>query len=312
MEIPSPRQTRRLVGQSPSSTTTQTHTSPQPQPAPNPGSLSHCQFTLIFTSATIMSPKSATDDEATVPLLAPDPPSAAPRSVSPAYPHITSSTRSSNHSLFQLLKFFILTTLAAFIFFASVRWANNFDIHFKNIFTKPGQRSHAPQGVLHSPSGQLTQDYPSNKMATRVVPRPNGPVNVGYFTNWGIYGRGFKPDNLTGEVAASLSHILYSFANVKGNGEVALTDSWADSEIHFEGDSWDVPGLYGCLGRLFKLKQRDEYRHLKVLLSIGGWTYANDQKCFAPTLTPQGRAEFVRSSVQLLEDYGLDGLDLDW
>ena len=149
-------------------------------------------------------------------------------------------------------------------------------------------------------------------MSSRVVPRPNGPVNVGYFANWGIYGREFKPDQLKGEVASSLSHILYSFANVKDSGEVVLTDSWADSEIHFEGDSWDKPGLYGCLGRLYQLKSQPEYRHLKILLSIGGWTYANDQKCFAPTLTPQGRAEFVRSGIKVLEDYALDGLDLDW
>jgi hypothetical protein len=264
-----------------------------------------------------MTPKSPTDtqDEAQIPLLAPDSPSGRDGSVSPD-PHIASTKRAlqTRHSLTQLAKLFLLTSLAAFVFFASIRWANDFDIRFKDIFKKPGsgQASHAPQGVLHSPSSQLKQDYNSNKMSTRVVPRPNGPVNVGYFTNWGIYGRNFKPDNLTGEVAQSLTHILYSFANVKENGEVVLTDSWADSEIHFEGDSWDKPGLYGCLGRLFKLKAGPEYRHLKVLLSIGGWTYANDQKCFAPTLTPQGRAEFVRSGIQLLEDYGLDGLDLDW
>lgn len=148
-------------------------------------------------------------------------------------------------------------------------------------------------------------------MSSRVVPHPNGPVNIGYFTNWGIYGREFKPDKLA-PVAEHLTHILYSFANVQSTGTVILTDSWADQEIHYEGDSWEEGGskLYGNLKQLNLLKAK--HRHLKLLLSIGGWTYANDQKCFLPTLTQQGRTEFVRSSIQLLEDYGLDGLDLDW
>jgi chitinase len=45
-------------------------------------------------------------------------------------------------------------------------------------------------------------------------------------------------------------------------------------------------------------------------LNPGGWTYSPS---FHPiVISPAHRARFVQSSVKLLEDYGLDGLDIDY
>jgi chitinase len=93
-------------------------------------------------------------------------------------------------------------------------------------------------------------------------------------------------------------------------GEVFLSDPWADQDIHYPGDSWNDVGtnLYGNFKAIYLLKKKN--RHLKLLLSIGGWTYSPS---FHPVVVdPRLRAEFVRSSVRLLEDYGLDGLDVDY
>jgi hypothetical protein len=102
------------------------------------------------------------------------------------------------------------------------------------------------------------------------------------------------------------SHILYAFANVKADsGEVVLSDIWADQDIHYPGDSWNDQGknLYGNFKAIYNLKKQN--RHLKVLLSIGGWTYSPS---FHPVVVnPAFRAKFVQSSIQLLEDYGIDG-----
>nr|GAT56375.1 predicted protein [Mycena chlorophos] len=134
-----------------------------------------------------------------------------------------------------------------------------------------------------------------------------GKRTVAYFVNWGIYGRKFPPSAID---ANQLTHILYAFADINADGAVILSDAWADKDIHYPGDSWNDSGnnLYGNLKALYLLKKQN--RHLKTLLSIGGWTYS--PKFHPVVIDPHRRAEFVRSSIRLLEDLGFDGLDVDY
>ncbi|KAI6756489.1 hypothetical protein HG530_012225 [Fusarium avenaceum] len=145
---------------------------------------------------------------------------------------------------------------------------------------------------------------------TKIAQQKPNHTNTVYFVNWGIYGRNFQPQDLD---ATQISHVLYAFLNVKSDGTVDRRytgDSYADLEKHYEGDRWDEEGsnAYGCVKQLFLLKK--SHRHLKVLLSIGGWSWSTNFPSAAST--PENRARFAKSSVALMKDWGFDGIDVDW
>ncbi|RDA93102.1 putative chitinase [Ophiocordyceps camponoti-saundersi (nom. inval.)] len=103
--------------------------------------------------------------------------------------------------------------------------------------------------------------------------------------------------------ADKITHLFYAFADVNKTGGVISFDPWADlgpvngREVH------------GCVEQMYALKKNN--RKLKTILSIGGWTASKDGK-FDPVLTPEGRKQFAKSAVELMSDWGMDGLDIDW
>jgi chitinase len=164
-------------------------------------------------------------------------------------------------------------------------------------------------------------------------------VKVGYFTQWGIYGRAFPVKKLdTSGAAGKLTHVNYAFGNVSPDGRCYVDggpgegDPWADyqrpvpAEESVDGvaDAWGEP-LNGDFGQLQKLKAK--YPHLKVLISLGGWSWSTYFSNAA--LTDASRKAFVSSCIDLYLKGNLpnpdgsaggpgslagvfDGIDLDW
>ncbi|WP_304608588.1 glycosyl hydrolase family 18 protein [Hyalangium versicolor] len=144
-----------------------------------------------------------------------------------------------------------------------------------------------------------------------------GSIILGYFAQWGVYGRNYHVKNIaTSGSASKLTHINYAFGNVT-NGKCVLGDTYADYDRAYTAaesvdgvaDTWDTGALRGSFNQLRKLKKL--YPNIKVIFSFGGWTWSGGFGQAA-----QNPAAFAESCYQLVEDPRwadvFDGIDIDW
>jgi chitinase len=187
----------------------------------------------------------------------------------------------------------------------------------------------------------------------------SGGLKVAYFDQWSIYQNAFYIQNLDTEgIAGKLNYLIYDFENISptapyncfeaekatdpdpagendpnaGDGAGDMDADYgkpfpANEAVNGVADS-STQAIAGNFNQLRELKAK--YPNLKILLSIGGWTYS---KYFSPMAsTAASRQSFVSSCINMFIngnlptncDYGpcyggtgsaagiFDGFDLDW
>ena len=67
---------------------------------------------------------------------------------------------------------------------------------------------------------------------------------------------------------------------------------------------WDGSGAKGSTGANPRGKSRN-----KILLSVGGWGADGFSQ---GSRTAQNREKMAQSAAELVKEYGLDGIDIDW
>ncbi len=151
-------------------------------------------------------------------------------------------------------------------------------------------------------------------------------VVIGYFPNWGVYWRHYYAYSRASAenkgVAANFipapyyTHIQLAFANISPDGTCVASDPGVDFPATMSQDTGKGPvsgykkfggnaGVYADLQALKKAHPK-----LKVLLSVGGWTFSQNFSDVAASAT--ARKKFIDSCVTFMDKHGFDGLDLDW
>jgi chitinase len=192
--------------------------------------------------------------------------------------------------------------------------------------------------------------------AARAATVSSGGISVAYYDQWSIYANNFYVKDLitSGEIN-HINYLIYDFENIDpttyqcfeaekgvdqdpaGETDPDAGDGAGDMDADYGRDfpaSETVNGqadTYGQLaGNFHQLQElKAEYPNLKILLSIGGWTYS---KYFSDAAaTAASRQAFVSSCINMFiegnlppdPDYGVtpapgaiaglfDGFDIDW
>ena len=146
----------------------------------------------------------------------------------------------------------------------------------------------------------------------------NGKEVMAYYAGWAVYsnGRRHYPRDLDG---CNLTGVLFAFAYPGPDGGLYIGDGWGYATMKI-GSNTNLPessrytddhslGFYGVFNQLAQFKK--EYPHVKVYLSIGGWTWKTYM--FKTFDDAEARTRFVETTVEFLRTYKLfDGIDIDW
>lgn len=177
-----------------------------------------------------------------------------------------------------------------------------------------------------------------------------GGVRIAYYDQWSVYGNAFYPKHLdTRGIAGKLDVINYSFGNIhpteltcfeankaagddnNPNAGDGAGDSYADYQKSFSAadsvdgvaDTWNQP-IVGVFNQFKELKAK--YPHLKINISLGGWTYSKYFHDAAKTEASRKKfvasciKQYIKGDLPVEGGFGgpgtaagiFDGIDIDW
>jgi chitinase len=112
---------------------------------------------------------------------------------------------------------------------------------------------------------------------------PNNFKSVGYMPSWAGSVNAIQYGKVT--------HINYSFALPNSNGTLQPVDNTA---------------------KLSQLVSLAHANNVRVSIAVGGWNNGNDSGFEALAANASTRTTFVNSLVNFVNQFGLDGVDIDW
>ncbi|MFI7597518.1 glycosyl hydrolase family 18 protein [Actinoplanes sp. NPDC049681] len=147
----------------------------------------------------------------------------------------------------------------------------------------PGRRrlASAAAALLVTAGGVVTALAVQGTSEAAVL--PGNFRSVGYMPSWA--------GSVTGIQYSKLTHINYAFALPNGNGTLQPIENTS---------------------KLSQLVSLGHQNNVKVSLAIGGWNDGNDSGFESLASSSGSRTTFVTSVMSVVNQYGLDGIDIDW
>lgn len=124
------------------------------------------------------------------------------------------------------------------------------------------------------------------------------PVVIGYLPTFKDYNAALNATKLS-----EITHINVAFVNPAPDGAIVSGDTLACSD-NFETGNTPIADLRAIVARAHKA-------HVKVLPSLGGGEIPTCSGDWVALLAPDTRPSVVANLLKFVDDYGLDGIDVD-
>ncbi|CAF3696326.1 unnamed protein product, partial [Rotaria socialis] len=121
---------------------------------------------------------------------------------------------------------------------------------------------------------------------------------VGYYPSWGT-------GKISSQHAQRLTHIIFAFFEVDASGNIFLGSADRTHSTDVEEDTKIARQRLERLARL-----QNAFPNIKYMFAVGGWE--NSQYFSSIAASPDKRVRFIASTLKLLDEYHMDGIDIDW
>jgi chitinase len=126
---------------------------------------------------------------------------------------------------------------------------------------------------------------------------------VGYYADWTA-----ERYPLADIPAHNLTHVNYAFGKIGADNKLTFNRAIALDRV-YPNDCSEAQCPHGLFNQITLIKQR--YPHLKLLISVGGWT--DSGPFYEMAATEESRHAFAQSCADFLKTYPqFDGIDIDW
>lgn len=124
--------------------------------------------------------------------------------------------------------------------------------------------------------------------------------NVCYYGTWAAYRNGLANFQVSNIDPFICTHIIYSFFDTTAEGVITHFDAYLDLPDDNGRDN---------IRKFIELKKINPA--VKLLAAVGGWT-AGSERFSKMASTDATRKAFATNSLNFLNKFGFDGIDLDW
>jgi len=147
---------------------------------------------------------------------------------------------------------------------------------------------------------------------------------IAYWASWQWYDRGKFSETWVFDYR-KYTRVNFAFFQTTEQGDLYGTDSWADPNVLYgpfnwngvdgvdtEYCSWDRPNEKVCRHHHYEkgLIHLVKSAGAEIWPSIGGWSLSDPFPVMAKN--PASRNRFAQQCIELIEEYGFDGIDIDW